>query len=256
MADVQNLTDSTYEDALRTEQPVMVLFYSDDLRGDFSTAFNKAATEHTDMLFAKMAIANNPAAVAAYGVGSKSVLFAMYQGETLAKRSKPWGSDVPLAIEMVQKAVSERTPQPVVAQAVDQKELTNVDTKPVNVTDSNFQEEVIDHDLPVLVDFWAEWCGPCRMVGPILDKLAEEFAGKVRIAKVNVDENPGLSQYFKVMSIPTLMMFKEQTIVFNQPGALQEPAMRDLIQQLVDLELPPRDEAAEGEEATSEEPAN
>jgi thioredoxin 1 len=111
-------------------------------------------------------------------------------------------------------------------------------TKPVNVTDDNFQAEVIDYDLPVLVDFWAEWCGPCRMVAPILDKLAPEYDGKVRIAKVNVDENPGLAQYFQVMSIPTMMMFKDKTMVFNQAGALPEPALRDLLNQLVDLSVP------------------
>ncbi|TVR24245.1 MAG: thioredoxin [Anaerolineaceae bacterium] len=118
---------------------------------------------------------------------------------------------------------------------------------PVNVTDNSFQQEVIDHELPVLVDFWAEWCGPCRAVAPVLDKLAEEYAGKVRIAKVNVDENPGLSQYFQIMSIPTMMMFKEQTVVFNQAGALPEPALRDLLNQLVELEIPPRDEAEQAD---------
>lgn len=117
-----------------------------------------------------------------------------------------------------------------------------MDTKPVNVTDANFQQEVIDYELPVLVDFWAAWCGPCRMVAPILDKLAGEYAGKVRIAKVNVDENPGLSHYFQVMSIPTLMMFKERHLVFNQPGALPEPALRSLLDQLIALQIPPHDE--------------
>lgn len=109
---------------------------------------------------------------------------------------------------------------------------------PFTATDNNFQTEVIDHELPVMIDFWAEWCGPCRMVAPILDKMAQEFAGQVRIAKVNVDENPGLAQYFQIMSIPTLMMIKNRTIVFSQPGAMPEPVIRDLITQLIALEVP------------------
>jgi thioredoxin len=118
-----------------------------------------------------------------------------------------------------------------------------VDTKPVNITDADFQSEVIDYDLPVLVDFWAEWCGPCRAVAPILEKLAGEYAGKVRIAKVDVDSNPALSQYFQVMSIPTLMLFKDKHLVFNQAGALPEPAVRSLLDQLITLEIPEHDES-------------
>lgn len=124
-----------------------------------------------------------------------------------------------------------------------------MDTTPVTVSDGTFQQDVIDYSdtMPVVVDFWAPWCGPCRMVAPILDKLAKEFAGQVRIAKVNVDENPMVSQTFNIMSIPTIMMLKEKTIVFSQPGALPEPALRDLFGQLVKLEIPK--EAAEGEES-------
>ncbi|MBL8118202.1 MAG: thioredoxin [Anaerolineae bacterium] len=112
-----------------------------------------------------------------------------------------------------------------------------VEDKPIAVTDATFEAEVLNHNKPVLIDFWAEWCGPCRMVAPTLEKLAKEFAGQIRIAKVNVDENPGLSQAFKVMSIPTIMLVKERTIVFSQPGALPEPAFRDLIQQLIALDM-------------------
>ena len=117
-----------------------------------------------------------------------------------------------------------------------------MENKPVAITDETFEAEVLAHDKPVLVDFWAEWCGPCRMVAPILDKLAEEFAGQIRIAKVNVDENPALSQQFKVMSIPNMMAIKDRTIVYNRPGALPEAALRDLIQQLIVLEIPPQEE--------------
>ncbi|MCU0475001.1 MAG: thioredoxin [Anaerolineae bacterium] len=118
-------------------------------------------------------------------------------------------------------------------------------TAPITVTDASFEQDVVNAELPVLVDFWAEWCGPCRSVAPVLDKLAAEFAGKVIIAKVNVDENPALAQGFQVMSIPNLMMIKQRTIVFNQPGALPEPVLRDLMTQLISLELPAQGEAAE-----------
>ena len=78
------------------------------------------------------------------------------------------------------------------------------------------------------------------MVAPILEKLAAEYAGKIRIAKVDTDANPGLSQAFRIMSIPTIMLIKQRTIVFSQPGALPEPAFRDLIDQLIALEIPPQ----------------
>ena len=124
------------------------------------------------------------------------------------------------------------------------KSIASGQNQPIHVSDLTFEADVLDSELPVLVDFWAEWCGPCRRVGPILEKMAKEFAGKVKIAKVNVDENPGLSQTFNIMSIPTIMLIKRRTIVFSQPGALPEPAFRDLIQQLIALELPPDEDTS------------
>jgi len=94
-------------------------------------------------------------------------------------------------------------------------------THPVTVTDASFEQEVIKAQGPVLVDFWAPWCGPCRMVAPVLEQISEDLQGQLTIAKVNVDENQGIAGSLGIMSIPTLMLYKDgkavETIVGFQP---------------------------------------
>ena len=97
------------------------------------------------------------------------------------------------------------------------------------VTDESFKQDVLDASGPVLVDFWAEWCGPCRMVGPILDDIAKEYEGKLTIAKVNIDENPMTPNEYAVRGIPTMLLFKDGKLLDTKVGALPKTALKDWI---------------------------
>ena len=99
----------------------------------------------------------------------------------------------------------------------------------VTLTDENFEEEVVSCDIPVLVDYWAEWCGPCKMVGPLVEELAEEFSEKLKVGKLDVDQNKLSASRQNVMSIPTLLIFKEGSVVAQQVGALSKSQLTDFI---------------------------
>ncbi|MEE9372812.1 MAG: thioredoxin [Saprospiraceae bacterium] len=105
----------------------------------------------------------------------------------------------------------------------------------VTATDANFDEIVTSSKLPVLVDFWAPWCGPCRILGPLVDELAMEFKERVVVAKVNVDGNPGLSQHFKVKSIPTIIFVKNGKLVERISGMVPKPNLAEMLEDLIVL---------------------
>ena len=100
----------------------------------------------------------------------------------------------------------------------------------LKITRENFENEVMKSNIPVLIDFWAPWCGPCRMMGPIIEQLAEEYEGKVKVGKVNVDEEGELSQAFGVMSIPTIVLVKDGKVVKQAVGARPKAEVEAMLQ--------------------------
>ena len=101
----------------------------------------------------------------------------------------------------------------------------------LHINDADFETVVVQSDIPVLVDFWAPWCGPCKMIAPILDEIAPEFAGKAKIVKINVDDNQLVAGQFGVRSIPTLLLFKNSQLVATQVGALPKNQLAAFINQ-------------------------
>lgn len=103
----------------------------------------------------------------------------------------------------------------------------------VHVTDTSFDEEVLKSEVPVLVDFWAEWCGPCKMIAPVLSEIADEYAGQIKVCKVDVDANPDIPPKFGIRGIPTLILFKDGNAEATKVGALSKSQLTEFVQSAV-----------------------
>lgn len=103
----------------------------------------------------------------------------------------------------------------------------------VTITNTTFDKEVIQSTIPVIADFWAEWCAPCKMVAPVLEEISKEYEGKLKVAKINVDENQELAEKYQIVSIPTLLVIKDGDIIKKQVGAIPKHAILDLVSEVI-----------------------
>jgi thioredoxin 1 len=107
--------------------------------------------------------------------------------------------------------------------------LSNVSERVIHTTDSDFESDVLQADQPVLLDFWAEWCGPCKMIAPILDAIADQYKDKLRVVKLNIDENPKTPPKFNIRSIPTLLLFDKGAVAAQQVGAVSKAQLESFL---------------------------
>lgn len=100
----------------------------------------------------------------------------------------------------------------------------------IHVTEQDFEQQVLESDLPVLVDYWAEWCGPCKMIGPLIDELADDYQGRLKVVKLNIDENRSISVQYSVRGIPTLMLFHDGKVQGTKVGALGKSQLKEFVE--------------------------
>ena len=227
--------DQSVDRVLSAGLPVLLVFLEGSPSGTMADTLDKLARQNAgDLLIAQVQLRDNPETSRKFGVSRTPAVVDIQNGQAVAKAENV----SPQELEKHAAYVLGRGPKPEAprptgptagARPTGSYTTGQAAGQPVEVTDATFDREVMHAQQPVLVDFWAPWCGPCRITGPMVDKLAHEKAGQIKVAKVNVDESPMVANQYGIRSIPTMMVVKNGQVVDRWVGALPEPAMRSRV---------------------------
>lgn len=220
-----NSGDLSLDRVLAAGLPVAIVFIPKQPSTALDNKLNELASRYAgELLIAKIDATANTASVRRYNVSAVPALVGVRNQQVVTQAGTINEGD----IEQYIAYLLGKGPKPVEKRAAPANP-SQASGKPMAVTDATFTRDVMQSELPVLVDFWAPWCGPCRMVEPFLERMASDLAGKLCIAKVNVDENQNISMRHGVQGIPTMMIVKGGKIVDRWSGALPEAALRQKV---------------------------
>jgi thioredoxin len=227
--------DQSLDRVLAAGLPVALAFLDGPAGPSMQETLKRLAREEAgNLLVVQIPLRDNPAAARRFGVKRAPTVVTFSGGKVISQAENISERE----LEQHVKYLLGKRPKPEAPQAPETSGTgrtsagyshENALDRPLPVTEATFDQEVFRSRQPVLVDFWAPWCGPCRMTDPILEKLAREHSGKLKVAKVNVDEHPGIGMRYGVQGIPTMLVVKDGKIIDRWVGALPEGALRSRI---------------------------